>query len=128
MTYLYPKGTQRGRLLYNHDALSVETDIPLMIVEGVFDTFPFWPHAAAVLGKPSHLQVAALIQAKRPIAVVLDGDAHDESLALSLRLQFEGVRAGCVKLPPRKDPDEMNKEDLLRAARECIGKSRAVPT
>jgi hypothetical protein len=124
--YLYPSGMRRGLLLYNHDELSVETDTPLMIMEGVFDTFPFGRGAAAVLGKPSHKQVDALSQASRPIAVVLDGDAWVESHALSMRLQFDGARAGCVRLPPRTDPDEVDRAALIQAAHDCIGKFEPV--
>lgn len=119
-TYLYPKGMTRGVFLYNHDAIYVETDEPLLIVEGAFDTFPFGDNAAAVLGKPAHAQVDALASAKRPLCVVLDGDAWIESEMLAARLRFEGARAGWIKLPPRVDPDEMDPDELMDAARRSI--------
>ncbi len=123
---IYPKGTRRGTWMYNHDVIFEETDEPLLVVEAVFDAFPYMPHAVASLGKPTKQHVDALIQATRPVALVLDGDAWQQSHALALRLQFEGVQAGCVRLPPKTDPDEVDREVVIRAARECIGKFQPV--
>lgn len=117
--YLYATGMDRASLLYNHAALLVETDEPAIIVEGAFDTYPFWPNGVAVLGKPSEQQVEALVSAKRPIVVVLDGDAWEEGWALMMRLRFEGQRAGCLKLPPGIDPDEVP-EAIKSEARACL--------
>jgi Toprim-like len=111
--YLYPTGMDREALLYKHDALLIESDDPVFVVEGVFDALAFWPDAVAVLGKPSEGQIEALIVAKRPVVVALDGDAWREGDALALRLRFEGQRAGALRLPPGKDPDEM--VDWVRA-------------
>jgi len=120
MKYLYPKGMPRGAFLYNHDAIHVETDEPLIVVEGVFDALPLYPNAVAVLGKPSHMQVDALLTARRPIAVVLDGDAWIEGQMLAARLRFDGKRAGHVHLAPGQDPDEIGREELMAQARACI--------
>jgi DNA primase len=118
--YLYPKGMQRGEVLYNHAALLVETDTPVMVVEGVFDSLALWPDAVAVLGKPSHFQIDALSTAKRPIAVVLDGDAWREGYSLSMKLRLMGQQAGSVRLPPRTDPDEVDKNWLHERASQCL--------
>lgn len=118
--YLNMPGMPAGLQLFNHDALFVETDEPLLIVEGMFDTFPFWPNAAAVLGKPSHKQVEAMAQATRPLAIVLDGDAWRESWALAARLRFDGARAGYVRLPPQKDPDEVDRAWLIEESKRCV--------
>jgi hypothetical protein len=119
LPYVYASGMKRGAILYNARALDVETDEPCLVVEGTFDTFPFWPHAVAVLGKLSGDQMSILLTAKRPLAVVMDGDAWREGEALALHLKLEGMRAGSVKLPPRVDPDEMV-EEVMKEARECV--------
>lgn len=118
--YLYPGGMPRGRTLYNAQALGYETDEPVLVVEGAFDTFPFWPlGAVALLGEASHEQVRALAAARRPVCVALDGDAWRKGVALAQRLRLEGARAGAVILPPRTDPDEVAR--ALREARwDCI--------
>lgn len=117
-TYLYPKGFSRADTLYNEAALDVESDEPVMVVEGVFDALATWPVGVAVLGKPSGWQTARLAAARRPVAVVLDGDAWREGWALAMHLRLQGQTAGCVRLPPGADPDEVS--GLPEAARECL--------
>ena len=116
--YLYPKGMQR--VLYNGSILQQETDEPAILVEGVFDALACWPSGVACLGKPSEEQFEMLLDACRPIAVVLDGDAHEEGWAFAQRLRFYGKRAGCVRLPPAADPDEVDGAWLREQARECL--------
>jgi DNA primase len=110
--------------MFNHATLLKETDTPAIIVEGVFDAIAFWPDAVAVLGKPTPAQVYALASARRPIAVVLDGDAWEEGEMLALKLRFEGQRAGSVHLPPRVDPDEVDRDWLRAEARSSLGASQ----
>lgn len=117
LPYYYSKNMQRAGLLYNAAALQVETDVPCLIVEGVFDAMHVWPDAVAVLGKPDEKQLAAMIAAKRPLCVVLDGDAWEEGEALARKLTFRGARAGWIKLPPRIDPDEIEYDDLMEGAK-----------
>lgn len=102
--YLYPTGMPRGTILYQHSALFVETDDPVLVVEGAFDALPYLGHAVACLGKPSKWQREALKTAKRPVVVCLDGDAHEEGYALSMQLRLNDVRAAYVRLPPKQDP------------------------
>lgn len=118
--YLYPRGMDRATTLYNERALYVETDDPVLVVEGTLDALAVWPHGVAVLGKPSEPQIAKLARARRPVAVVLDGDALDEGWALAARLRFEGARAGFVRLPPKVDPDEVPRAELDAMARASI--------
>lgn len=120
MPYLYPRGMERAGLLYNHEALLREAEDPAAVVEGVFDTFPLFPDAVAVLGKPSGAQFEALVEARRPIAVVLDGDAWMEGWSLAMQLRLRGQRAGAVKLPPRTDPDEVDALWLREEMRRCL--------
>jgi hypothetical protein len=123
--YLYPRGMPRGKFMFNHGALWDATDDPLLIVEGVLDAIPFWPDAAAVLGKPSNDMVEDMERAERPLVICLDGDAWREGHALALRLQLAGRRAGALKLPPRKDPDELV-ETIKARMHECIGEFSVV--
>jgi DNA primase len=118
--YHYPAEMPREGMLYNGAALAVDTTDPVLVVEGVFDALSLWPDGVAVLGKPSDAQVQALVTTRRPVAVVLDGDAHEEGEALAMRLRCEGQRAGYVWLPPRMDPDEIPAEQLKAQAAACI--------
>lgn len=104
MRYLYGEGTDRSTLLYNEAALDIETDIPVLAVEGTFDSFPYWPNVVAFLGKPAGTQVDMLARAKRPVVVVLDGDAWLQGWSVAAALTLRGQRAGFIRLPPKSDP------------------------
>jgi DNA primase len=119
--YKYPYGMQRQRFLYNQGALYKDTDEPVMIVEGVFDALPYWPNAVACLGKPgeTHRKLLADEAITRPIAVCLDGDAHEEGWSLSEILKLNGRRSGFVHLPPCTDPCSVDREWLKQEARQC---------
>jgi hypothetical protein len=117
--YLYPKGGRAG-VLYNHSALLVETETPVLVVEGCLDALACWPDAVAVLGKPNPSQIDALVATRRPVCVVLDGDAYDDGWALAMKLRLEGQRAGSVRLPPRVDPDEVDAGALWDAVARAL--------
>lgn len=124
--YLYPTGSWRASALFNEAALLVETDVPLFVVEGVFDALALWPNAVAVLGKPSVIQENMLALSNRPIVSVLDGDAWREGEAFSLRLRLTGATVGAIRLPPKIDPDEVHVEDLMSAGLESLSMMEAV--
>lgn len=112
--YLYPKGMQRGQLLYNLPALFRRTRTPLLCVEGIFDALAWWPNACAFLGKPSYRQRDLLMHARRPLVVVLDGDAWAEGEALSAYLRLNGKACGWIRLPPCTDPNSCDRTWLQR--------------
>jgi hypothetical protein len=117
--YTYPKGMNRGNMLYNPRALREDTDEPLLVVEGVFDAIWLWPNAVAVLGKASELQMEALATCNRPVVIVLDGDAWMEAYAMMQRLRLHGRVAGYVRLPPKLDPDEVPRDWLAEEVRRA---------
>lgn len=126
--YLYPSGMRRAEILFNHAALQQETDAPVYVVEGVFDALALWPDGVAVLGKPSSFQVEALVTARRPVVIALDGDAWREAEVLALRLRFEGQVAGFVRLQRMTtsgpsgslDPDELDRVELERRGLDSL--------
>jgi len=120
--YLYPAGMARGEVLYNHRALLEEGDDPVIVVEGVLDALcpGCWPDGVALLGKVGGSQLEALQSSRRPVAVVLDGDAWEEGEMLAMRLRFGGQRAGAVRLPPKTDPDEVPVAWLREEVSRCL--------
>ena len=107
--YKYPQGLRRGAM-FNRAALSCQTDLPVYIVEGVFDALPHWPHCVACLGKPQDTQLAAIAGARRPVVLALDGDAHEEAWAIAMRLRLRKLqhgKLGYAHLPPRTDPGDV---------------------
>ena len=117
--YLYPVGDRSG-VLFNEHALTVKTDEPLLIVEGVFDALAHWPNAVAALGKPTDPQHERIARAPRPVCVVLDGDAPDDALSCALALHALGhSRVGIVMPKAMVDPDEIPRDELSRLARQA---------
>jgi hypothetical protein len=94
--------------MFNIDALFVETEEPIAIVEGVFDALPHWPYAVACLGKPTDRQVDIIARAKRPVVMLLDGDARLENRSTLLRLQLRGANVRAAYLPPATDPGDLS--------------------
>lgn len=118
----YLNAAGMSRLLYQGAQRFRETDEPLLVVEGMFDALPYIGSAVALLGKPSAMQVKLLAQSRRPLVIALDGDAIRDSRALQQRLKLRGVTAGLVRLPPGKDPGDVDpgwlKQRAAEAARE----------
>lgn len=117
--YLSATGMDREANVYNPAALTVETEDPLLVVEGIFDALPYWPDVVALLGKPSEGQINLLLSALRPLVVVLDGDAWIEGEMLAARLAFDGARATWIKLPPTRDPGDLEPSWVLEEARRA---------
>ena len=119
--YLYPVG-DRGGTMFNQSVLHIDTDRPAMVVEGCFDAIAYWPDAVAILGSPTPAILEGLLCSRRPLAVVLDGDAADKGWALSMSLRLAGKSAGNVRLPVGPDPDELPRQKVWRAAEKCINR------
>jgi len=121
LPYLYPANLGRHEVLFNRDALLVETDVPVMVVEGCFDALPYWPDAVACLGKPIGAHQALFLAACRPVVIVLDGDAWEEGWVLHLALKHAGLkRVGFVRLPPKEDPGSVNPAWLWQKVLEAV--------
>jgi len=120
--YMYPKGARAG-LMFNEHILDAETDVPALVVEGCFDALALWPNAIAVLGKTTDPQLLRLSEARRPVVLVGDGDAHEEGWANALRLRVMGAKAAAVWLPPKVDPDECEPSQIWDAAYQALEES-----
>lgn len=105
--------------LFNCDALHEETDVPIAIVEGLFDALPHWPYAVACNGKPTDAQLEVIAQAKRPICMMLDADAQLQGSMAALRLRMNISLQGkdtpvyVAKLDPGTDPGELTREQFV---------------
>lgn len=110
---LYNEGMDRSRL-YNDQALAEETDARLAVVEGAIDSLALLPNAVATLGKPTPEHGAKLLQVKRPVVFVLDGDTGNDSRTQALKMRMKGFKygVGYVKLDCGVDPDDVDTEEL----------------
>lgn len=126
LPYLYSTGLRRGEFLFGGEKVHESTDEPLLIVEGSLDAIFLGGASAAVLGKPSHEQLDILIEAKRPVVFVLDGDAWLEGYGWAQRLRAASLGQGgrglyaALRLPGGTDPDELPPDFVFSAAREAV--------
>lgn len=133
---LYPPNMDRTRM-YNEHVLYDVTDIPVMLVEGCLDSVWYLPLCVAALGKPTAAHFDKLQLAKRPLVIVMDGDAWEDGRALMMRLRLRGKRVGFVRLPAGEDPnsvdpvwlrDQVAKADLGEESCKPFHRSQPLPT
>lgn len=120
LPYRNHPGPWRDGTMWNVASLAVDTEVPVLVTEGLFDALPLYPNSVALLGKPTEKQVGLLLQARRPVCMCLDGDAWRLSRAVALKLHLLGQHVGFVKLPPGKDPNDLSPDYLFRAAQESV--------
>lgn len=129
--YREPPGAPKGSYLYRQSALRQPSGVPVLIVEGVFDSTPFYPNAAATLTKTTprlfRLIVDEARASGRPVVFVPDGDAWRLGDAYAMAARAEGIAAGSLRLPPRVDPDEINPDVIVGAAYESLDAAYPVP-
>ena len=121
-----PRGMQDdGYKVFNQVALTVDTQCPVLVMEGAIDTLRYLPDAIACLGKADRKLVELLSTMRaaqgfmRPIVVCLDGDAQDEQFAVTLQLRLRGFNVVRVELPAGKDPDTVDAQRLIDVAFEA---------
>lgn len=114
--YLYPRGMNRGEMLFNGPALQEPTFEPVFVCEGCWDAIAFGDDGVAVLGMPSTEQIEAIALSRRPVVLCLDRDVYWK-VALPLRdrlrlcaryLGRHHFSCGAVALPAGCDPDEVD--------------------
>lgn len=120
--YLCPSWMERDGMMYREAVFFDEkkADELAFAVEGTFDALALDPDAGAFVGSPAPSQIELLGRSKRPVAVIMDGDAHEKGWAIAMELRAEGARAGSVRLPPMVDPDEVPRDLLEKAGRAAV--------
>ena len=123
--YLTACGTKRNELLYGLPQ-AIRTEGPIVIVEGVTDVWRLETNAVALFGKTiSDAQHKLLLRhvADRPIVVMLDQDAQQESqrVAKVLRAGRPGASVVVARLPRnRKDPGECTHDEAWGAVKRAL--------
>ena len=120
--FRFPDDMDSENNVFNEVCLSVETDVPVLAMEGVIDSLLYLPDATASQGIPKDSHYDKFKKAKRPVVFCLDGDAWRKARALAMRLRFDGRRSGYVRLPPKIDPNDtvIDPEELKQRAIKAI--------
>lgn len=126
--YDYPRGMTRDRMIHDQ-VFQVDTEDPVLMMEGSLDCVLFWDDAAGHMGKPIEAHVDVVRKTRRPVVSVLDGDAWRVGQNFMYLLRMNGVKAGAVRLPPGRDPNQPQHVDpgaIRRAALESLTAQRAI--
>ena len=104
---------KKGDIIFNES--NVNFDLPVYLVEGVFDMFPIY-NAVPLLGKkPPYPLIRKLIEHKSRVIICLDGDAIRDSLELYNKLLSYGIDVYFVEIKDdiAKHYETYGKESLL---------------
>jgi len=125
--YKYPTGMTRDRFYRDHH-LWENSDDPLLVVEGAFDSFPY-ENCCACLGKPTPELYKRLANSTRDLVFCLDGDADGDALRAQLNVGSQRYdlkntsRVAVLYLPPGSDPADLARVDpraMPFAAKICL--------
>jgi hypothetical protein len=89
--YLSMKGMRKSCLLYGLPQ-AIESDGPVVVVEGVTDVWRLGTNGVAAFGKVLHpSQIALIIRhfAGRPLVVFFDADAHDDAVVTAHQIRVK---------------------------------------
>lgn len=123
--YINAKGMARE--FWNHDRIAQSDWI--LLVEGVFDAFRWWPNVVACGGKPTTEQIGILLQAKCKVIICLDLDASQDnnpnvavSNALVLERYFRryGRPYARITLPIGHDPGSVPEQWMHTELRKAL--------
>ena len=108
--YKNPSMLKEGVVFFEN---MINWDLPVTLVEGVFDAIAVKRNAIPILGKslPASVYEKLIINGVKEVYISLDQDAKREALAISIRLLHAGITTYLVDLP-NKDPGEMNLEEI----------------
>lgn len=126
--YSYPSAMSRDRMIHDQ-VFQVDTEDPALLMEGSLDCVLFWDDAAGHMGKPIEAHIEVIKKSRRPVVSVLDGDAWRAGEHFMFLLRMERVKAGAVRLPPGRDPNQPQHVDpgaIRRAALKSLTSDRAV--
>jgi DNA primase len=98
----------------------INWDLPVYLVEGVFDALRI-PNAIAMLGKkPAELLLNKLIKNNATVVVCLDADAFKDGLDIYKRLSSLGLNVFFIDLKGRKDISKIFEEDGQEKLNEVL--------
>lgn len=101
MPYYKPDSPEKQDIIFNEKFIN--WDLPVYLVEGVFDAFRI-PNAIPMLGKvPSELLMNMLLKNKSTVIVCLDSDALKDGMDIYKTLNSLGLSVFFIDLKGKKD-------------------------
>jgi DNA primase len=98
---------------------TISYDLPLVLVEGVFDAISTKRNVIPLLGKrlPSKLYDKILERDVKEVYVMLDDDARSEALDITKKLMEQHIRVHLVQLKD-KDPNDLGFNDVTELLKQ----------
>jgi len=111
MKYKNPPISRNQVILEN----TISYDLPLVLVEGVFDAIATKRNAIPLLGKqlPPKLFDKILERGVKDVYIMLDNDAKTEALDITKKLQDQHINTYVVKLGS-KDPNDLGFKEVTK--------------
>ncbi|MBN4081222.1 toprim domain-containing protein [Caldithrix abyssi] len=115
--YLFPKGFQKNKIIYNLNRLQKKNLDELILVEGFFDVFKLYQEgyeSAAVMGSSISLyQKQQIDSLDKRLTVMFDGDEAGRKGIFRAIQYFTGKRSlKVLYLPENKQPEHLTSEIL----------------
>lgn len=116
--YFKPDSPDKSDIIFNEHLIN--WDLPVYLVEGVFDALRI-PNAIAMLGKiPSDLLINKLIKNSSVVIVCLDADALRDGVEIYERLTSLGLNVFFIDLKGKKDVSKIFEDDGQEAVNELL--------
>lgn len=116
--YLKPDSPDKSDIIFNEKFIN--WDLPVYLVEGVFDALRL-PNAIAMLGKtPSELLLSKLIKHNATVIICLDSDAVRDGMEIYEKLSSLGLNVFFIDLKGKKDISKTYEDGGQEAINELL--------
>lgn len=125
-TYMKPDFPDKNDIIFNEQF--VNWDLPVYLVEGVFDAIRL-PNAIPMLGKtPSPLLFNKILQHNATVIVCLDSDAFRDGIDIYKRLSSLGINVYFIDLKGKKDFSKIYEDGGQEKINEVLKTIRKIDT
>jgi len=123
--WIFPPALPKKEILYNYHRIPAKLSGTLVVTEcawGVMRLAQLAIPAVALLGSKLSTRQLSLLQQCSKVVLMLDGDRAGRDATETIKCQLRPhVCVSSVDLPPNKDPDDLDDENLIHLLNKCIG-------
>jgi len=122
--YMKPDSPDKQDIIYNE--YYINWDLPIYLVEGVFDALRI-PNAIPMLGKnPSELLINKLLKNNSTVIVCLDSDAFKDGMGIYKQLSSLGLNVFFIDLKGQKDISKIYEDNGQEKLNEVLRTVRKI--
>lgn len=125
-SYMKPDFPDKNDIIFNEQFIN--WDLPIYLVEGVFDAIRL-PNAIPMLGKtPSDLLFNKILEHNSTVIVCLDSDACKDAMEIYKRLSSLGINVYFIDLKGKKDISKIFEDGGQNKVNEVLKTIRRIDT